>query len=106
MEMPMSSGQFSLGLVDEGSMPSIHPSQLSIIGTTSSSSVSSVVSSQQLSLGTVSPSMVGQVSQSMQDMNSLGMYTQNNNTMLSSHISSLMDPCIFSGLIYDLFTLV
>jgi len=94
MEMPMSSGQFSLGLVDEGSMPSIHPSQLSIIGTTSSSSG---VSSQQLSLGTVSPSMVGQVSQSMQDMNSLGMYAQNNNTMLSSHISSLMDPCIFSG---------
>jgi hypothetical protein len=40
-------------------------------------------------------------------MNSLGMYAQNNNTMLSSHISSLMDPCIFSGLIFDcLFTIV
>jgi hypothetical protein len=53
----------------------------------------------------VSPSMVGQVSQSMQDMNSLGMYAQNNNTMLSSHISSLMDPCIFSGLIYTICSL-
>jgi hypothetical protein len=51
----------------------------------------------------VSPSMVGQVSQSMQDMNSLGMYAQNNNTMLSSHISSLMDPCIFSGRIFILY---
>jgi hypothetical protein len=56
-------------------------------------------SQQQLSLGTVSPSMVAQVSQSMQDMNGLGLYSQNNNnTMLSSHISSLMaDPSIFSG---------
>ena len=126
MEMPISSGgQFSL-MDDNVAMPSIHPSQLSIIGTATSSSSStssssllsasqnSMIGSSQLSQNSLigssqqqlslSPSsiIVGQVSQSMQDMSSL--YGQqansnnNNNTMLSSHISSLMvDPCLFSG---------
>ncbi|XP_023349575.1 nuclear hormone receptor FTZ-F1 [Eurytemora carolleeae] len=102
MELPMSSGQFSLtGMVDVvDSMAAIHPSQLSInssqlsinnsqlsIGTSQNN-----IGSSQLSIGTVSPS----INSNSMDIGQYGLNQQNN--MISSHISSLMtDPCIFTG---------
>ena len=115
MELPMSSGQFSLtGMVDVvDSMAAIHPSQLSInssqlsinnsqlsIGTSQNN-----IGSSQLSIGTVSPSINSNSMDiginSLNSPNSLSLHqyglSQQNN-MISSHISSLMtDPCIFTG---------
>jgi hypothetical protein len=94
MEIPMSSGQFTLGGMDgvEG-LQAIHPSQLSIGGQERLS---------QLSIGTVSQSMdiVSQHGIQQYGMSGIGS-PQNNNTMTSissPYISSIMsDPCIFAG---------
>lgn len=80
MEMPISSGQFSLsGMDGVDGLQAIHPSQLSI-GTSMD---------------------MGNRVNSMDQMQGYGSMAspQNNNTMLSSHISSIMsDPsCLFGG---------
>jgi len=94
MEIPMSSGQFTLGGMDgvEG-LQAIHPSQLSIGGQERLS---------QLSIGTVSQSMDIASHNNIQNYGMSGIGSpQNNNTMTSissPYISSIMsDPCIFAG---------
>lgn len=95
MEIPMSSGQFTLGSMDgvEG-LQAIHPSQLSIGGGQERLS--------QLSIGTVSQSMDIASHNGIQNYGMSGIGSpQNNNTMTSissPYISSIMsDPCIFAG---------
>ena len=96
MEIPMSSGQFTLGGMDgvEG-LQAIHPSQLSIGSGNERLS--------QLSIGTVSQSMDIVSHNGIQQYGMSGIGSpQNNNTMTSitssPYISSIMsDPCIFAG---------
>jgi len=99
MEMPMSSGQFSLaGMGEDGSLGAIHPSQLSIAGQGGGGNNNDRLG--QLSLNTLQQDH-GSLQQ-YSSMSGLASPVQNNNTMTSltssPYISSIMsDPsCIFA----------
>ena len=102
MEMPMSSGQFSLGL-DSGveGLQAIHPSQLSI-GTGPGAGPPANANERLLSVSQ-SMDLVSMQSGSYNGMSGMTSPVQNNNTMTSltssQYISSIMaDPCnIFAG---------
>lgn len=102
MEMPMSSGQFSLTGLDSGveGLQAIHPSQLSI-GT--GGGVSGPPSNERLLSVSQSMDLVSMQSGSYNGMSGMTSPVQNNNTMTSltssQYISSIMaDPCnIFAG---------
>ena len=102
MEMPMSSGQFSLGL-DSGveGLQAIHPSQLSI--GTGPGSGPPVNANERLLSVSQSMDLVSMQSGSYNGMSGMTSPVQNNNTMTSltssQYISSIMaDPCnIFAG---------
>ena len=102
MEIPMSSGQFSLGAMDgvEG-LQAIHPSQLSI-GPGVSVPPGAGANERLLSVSQ-SMDLVSMQSGSYNGMSGMTSPVQNNNTMTSltssQYISSIMaDPCnIFAG---------
>lgn len=102
MEMPMSSGQFSLGL-DSGveGLQAIHPSQLSI--GTGPGSGPPVNANERLLSVSQSMDLVSMQSGAYNGMSGMTSPVQNNNTMTSltssQYISSIMaDPCnIFAG---------
>jgi len=101
MEIPMSSGQFSLGAMDgvEG-LQAIHPSQLSI-GTGQGGG--GPADSRLLSVSQSMEGLVSMQSSGYSGMSGMTSPVQNNNTMTSltssQYISSIMsDPCnIFAG---------
>ncbi len=107
MEMPITSGQFSLTGLDSGveGLQAIHPSQLSIGSQGGVSGVSGPPGSANERLLSVSQSMdlVSMQSGSYNGMSGMTSPVQNNNTMTSltssQYISSIMaDPCnIFAG---------
>lgn len=102
MEMPMSSGQFSLSGLDSGveGLQAIHPSQLSI-GTGPGSGPPNA--NERLLSVSQSMDLVSMQSGSYNGMSGMTSPVQNNNTMTSltssQYISSIMaDPCnIFAG---------
>ena len=104
MEMPMSSGQFSLSGLDSGveGLQAIHPSQLSI-GTGPVSGPPGPGANERLLSVSQSMDLVSMQSGSYNGMSGMTSPVQNNNTMTSlsssQYISSIMaDPCnIFAG---------